>query len=54
MNKPKVQSIAVKLPCLNFEESKRFYVNILDCIQVEAFIVDPSGNLLKFGQKIEQ
>lgn len=118
MNKPKVQSIAAQLPSLNFEESIRFYTDILDCILVEEFddlliflmddlefhlwkcddktipenssiylhvnqidslfeyyqqrlfgkiqisnrpwgmrefyIIDPSGNLLKFGQKIEQ
>ncbi|PZR24273.1 MAG: hypothetical protein DI539_00955 [Flavobacterium psychrophilum] len=117
MNKPKVQSIAAQLPCLDFEAAKHFYVDILDCILVgefedlliflmddiefhlwrcddknipenssiylrvnaidqlfeyyqkrllgevqiydrpwgmrEFYIIDPSGNLLKFGQKIE-
>lgn len=117
MNKPEVQNIVAQLPCLDFEASKDFYVNILDCILVgefddlliflmddiefhlwkckdkvipenssiylrvneidllfeyyqqrlfgkieisdrpwgmrEFYIIDPSGNLLKFGQKIK-
>jgi catechol 2,3-dioxygenase-like lactoylglutathione lyase family enzyme len=118
MNKPAVKSIIAQLPCLDFEESKRFYIKILICRLVEEFnylliflmdnlefhlwkcddktipenssiyrhvneidklfwyykkrlfgkiqisdrpwgmrefyIVDPSSNLLKFGQKIQE
>lgn len=117
MHKPKIQTIIPQLPSLDFEISKQFYVETLDCILVEEFpdllifimddiefrlwkcedknisenssiylhvneidllfeyyqqklfgkieisdrswgmrefyITDPSGNLLKFGQKIQ-
>lgn len=117
MEKPKLQSIVPQLPSLDFEESKKFYTETLDCVLAEEFddlliflwdgielhmwkcndkaipenssiylhvnkidllfehyrkklsgtieisdrpwgmrefyIIDPSGNLLKFGQKIE-
>lgn len=117
MEKPKIQSIVAQLPSLDFEESKRFYLETLDCVLVaefdvlliflwddieihlwkchdkvipenssiyinvndidllfehyqkklfgkieisdrpwgmrEFYIIDPSSNLLKFGQKIE-
>lgn len=117
MEIPKIQSIVPQLPSLDFEETKRFYIETLDCVLVgefddllillwdnielhfwkcddkaipenssiylhvneidllfehhqkklygkieisdrpwgmrEFYIIDPSGNLLKFGQKIE-
>jgi hypothetical protein len=59
MNKPKVQNIVAQLPCLDFEASKDFYINTLDCILAKEFddlliflMDDIEFHLWKCGDKI--
>jgi extradiol dioxygenase family protein len=37
MTKPKIESIVAQLPVLDFIESRRFYIETLECTMVEEF-----------------